>query len=217
MKGRLYMSQLRDFLKQLPEEIFQPGEIILAKGQVAKCLFVPIRGIVKVHDLDRFGIERRILSVQKYEVFPNGWLSSPGTKVQYTYSAFTKVKCVRVDQATLNKLAAEYPKALMELMALSDHRLAYANERIEMLVQGRAEDKVLHFLKYLYERMSKPAKQNGMVVFTSKMTQKEIGESLGLTRETTSRILREFASKGILKLGPKQQLFIVEAKLLSQF
>jgi len=209
------MAQLNTFLKTLPQQSFQPDEVILAKGQIPTCLYIPLRGIVKVHEIDKYGVERRILSVQKFEPLPSGWMAEPHKPVTYVYTAFTKVKCALMDHATLMKLSQTSPKVLLELLALTDKRLFYAKERIEMLVQGKAEDKVLYLLKYLNERASKPTNQKGKNTFTIKMTQKEIGESLGLTRETTSRIIRELTAEGVLETGPRQQLTVVESKLFS--
>jgi len=209
------MSHLSNFLKKMPQQEFKAGEIIFAKGQIAQELYIPVRGIVKVYEIDKLGIERRLLSVQKFEPFPSGWMAEPGRPIAYTYEAYTKVKCAVISPAAMKDLIDSHPKALVELLTYTDRRVEYAKQRIEMLVQGRAEDKVLYFLKYVYNRASKPSSKHGEVLITANMTQKEIGESLGLTRETTSRVLRDFEARGILKRGPKQQLFIVEAKLLS--
>jgi len=203
-------------LKLMPRQEFKTCEIIFAKGQRAQELYVPVRGTIKVYDCDKNGIERRILSVQKFEPFPSGWMAEPGRAISYTYEAYTKVKCAVINAAAMKDLIDNHPKALVELLAYTDRRVEYAKQRIEMLVQGKAEDKVLHFLKYVYFRASKPTNQHGKVLLTSKMTQKEIGESLGLTRETTSRILRDFASQGIISMGAGQKIIISEAKLLAR-
>lgn len=210
------MSHLSNYLKKLPFRTYDSGEIILMQGQVAQVLYIPIKGIVKVFMLDKQGIERRILSVQKNEPFPSGWMAEPSRPVAYTYQAYSKTKCAIVDEKSMHELINRHPKALAELLAYTDRRVEYAKQRIEMLVQGKAEDKILYFLNYTLNRISKPSDSEGKSVLNARMTQKEIGESMGLTRETTSRVLREFADKGIISLGTKQKIYIHEDNLKKQ-
>lgn len=210
------MSHLSNFLKKVPVRSYDVDEIILMQGQTAQVLYIPIKGIVKVFMLDKQGVERRILSVQKNEPFPSGWMAEPSRPVSYTYQAYTKTKCAVIDDKAMHSLIHEHPKALAELLAYTDRRVEFAKQRIEMLVQGRAEDKILYFLKYTLNRISKPTDKQGKSVINARLTQKEIGESMGLTRETTSRVLREFAEKDIISLGTKQRIFINEDKLRQQ-
>jgi CRP-like cAMP-binding protein len=74
----------------------------------------------------------------------------------------------------------------------------YAKRRIESLVQERAEDKFIIFLKYMIDRSSKPTTQKDIVELIHTMTQKEIADALGISRETVSSLFSHFSKEGIL-------------------
>lgn len=207
------MLRLNQILSNLPTKTFEKNDIIFDHKDVVKNGYIVISGIVTIYSLDRNGIERRLSSSQKYELIPNGWLCSPNTKIEYNYRAYTKCVCAEVDRDKLHTILLKNPEALFELLLAQDMKIKYADNRIETLIQSRAEEKVLFFLKYISARISTPTSDGFWVETNFSLTQSEIANALGITRETATSELHKLEKMGVLSPMGKGKYLINKRKL----
>jgi len=219
MTDQVFASLMKSFAVQK----CKAGKVIIKRGAKLKHAFLVVEGTVRVESLDRKSVTRRLTSAQKGDFFPTGWLSMEegGTTskviiAEYDYIAHTDVVYLKLEKEAFVMYLKKHPTYTIELLRLADLRINYAKHRIEALVQERAIDKILHLLKYLVDRASEPTSDKSTVKITTKMTQQEIGESLGISRETTSITFRHLTEAGIIVQKGGKFLFIDPLRLVNK-
>ena len=102
---------------------------------------------------------------------------------------------------TLDTVANAYPKLRQQIMKFMSSEIKHDHDLMMLLSKRSAEERLLHFVSHLSQRFDErgfSAKQ-----FNLSMTRSEIGNYLGLTVETVSRLLTRFQKDGLLKVEGK--------------
>jgi CRP/FNR family transcriptional regulator len=105
---------------------------------------------------------------------------------------------------TLDEMSVRFPKLRQQIMRFMSAEIKHDHDLMMLLSKRSAEERLLHFLTHLSQRFEErgfSAKQ-----FNLSMTRNEIGNYLGLTVETISRLLTRFQ---------KEQLIQVDGKLIT--
>lgn len=187
---------------------FEAGERIFAKGDIARKAYVVLGGVVSIVACDHKGKRRRLFSAQTGDIFPTGWLAKGIVRAEYDYEAFGDSVCAVIEKKAFNAFAKKHPEAILDILIACDNRLSFAKHRIETLVQERAESKILYLLRYMSERKSISQDEGEYMRVKNSLTQQEIGESLGLSRESTSISFRKMYKNGLLKRSEDGHLLI---------
>lgn len=206
----------KDILNILKDEgevrHFAKGECVLKKDETTKRVYIVLHGMVTTEAVDKVGKRRSLFSARSGDLVPTGWVGRSTIKVEYDNVAFTGVECVSFTAESFKQMSQKHPDVMFALLQGSDQRIHFAKRRIEMLVQERAEDKVLHLLNYLVKRQGESV-DNAHVRVKTGSTQKEIAESLGISRESLSICLRNMLKSGLLKATEGDHLIIHKKKL----
>ncbi len=102
---------------------------------------------------------------------------------------------------TLEEVSNRYPKLRQQIMRFMSSEIKHDHDLMMLLSKRSAEERLLYFLSNLSERFDErgySAKQ-----FHLSMTRNEIGNYLGLTVETISRLLTRFQKEDIIKVDGK--------------
>lgn len=205
------MDKFDKFLNNYHLRKFSKGELILVQGEVPTCAYVIKKGIVKTYNLTSDGDEKPIMYDVKHEVLPVGWVFHKLRHTMYFYEAFTDVllHCVPRDEYL------EFIKNNSEVMFNSYTSLVgtYLNQqmRINALEQSKAAAKVINTIHFLCLRFGKDVKKD-VVKIELPLTQQELANFMGLTRETTSIELNKLQRVGILSYS--RQNYIVRTDKL---
>lgn len=122
------------------------------------------------------------------------------THQSYTQALETAMVC-ELNYENLEKVAGKYPKLGQQMMRFMSSEIKHDHQFMMLLSKRTAEEKMLHFITYLSQRFDErgySAKQ-----FNLSMTRSEIGNYLGLTVETISRLLTRFQKEGLIKVEGK--------------
>ncbi|MGK0372329.1 MAG: CRP/FNR family transcriptional regulator, partial [Glaciecola sp.] len=118
----------------------------------------------------------------------------------YTQALETAMVC-ELPYETLEQVSNNYPKLKQQIMRFMSSEIKHDHELIMLLSKRNAEERLLHFIGHLSQRFNErgySAKQ-----FNLSMTRSEIGNYLGLTVETISRLLTRFQKEGLIKVDGK--------------
>jgi CRP/FNR family transcriptional regulator len=102
---------------------------------------------------------------------------------------------------TLEALANDYPNLGKQIMRFMSLEIKDDHDLIMLLNKRNAEERLLQFISHLSEKFDErgySAKQ-----FNLPMTRNEIGNYLGLTVETISRLLTRFQKEGLITVAGK--------------
>ena len=207
------MSKVKDFYDQYPVRRFQKGEIILVQGEVPKSAYVLKKGVVKSYNLTAQGEEKPISFDVVGEMFPIAWVFTKAKFAQYYYEAFSdcEVYCLLPDEY-VNFLKKD-PAVLFETFDgfVSNH--INHQMRINALEQSKAAAKVLYTIHFLCLRFGLEIKEH-TVRIELPLTQQDLANFMGLTRETTGIELKRLQRQGVLSY--RKQNYVVKTNELEE-
>lgn len=177
-------DSIEHFLKAYRIKKFMRGELILTEDEKPQSAYFIKSGIVKTYNLTAKGQEKPISFDVAGEILPLGWVFGKLSHTQYFYEAYLdcELYCVPRDDfiAYLRKnhnYHYEYTYYLVK-------RYLQFQMRINALEQSKASDKVIHTLYYFCMRFGHDLKPD-VVSISLPLTQQDMANFMGLTRETT--------------------------------
>ena len=207
------MDDYLQFIKKFRTKRFKKGELILVQGEVPECAYVVKSGIVKAYNLTLSGEEKPIGFDQPNEIFPLAWAFSKVNHVQFYYEAFSEsvVYCVPVVEIQMFfKSHTEEQAKMLDRMVT---RHMHTQLRINALEQSKASQKVLNTMHFLCLRFGEDEKKHSVKIKLP-LTQQDLANFIGLTRETTGIELKKLHQKGVLSY--KKQNYVVRIDKLDE-
>ncbi len=194
--GILTSEQIEFINKNSFEIRHRAGEIIFMQERPVTHLIFVKSGLLKMYR--EIGVEREmIFDIIQEQQFIG--LTSIFYETLYSYSiaSITEVELIHTSANAIKEIVAENGKYGLNLMTALSLRVVYLIERIIALtkkqVPGRIAEILLYFSKNIY-------KSNA---FTLPLARHEIADYVQTTKETVSRILKEFRNDRIIELDNK--------------
>jgi CRP/FNR family transcriptional regulator len=186
------MDTFKQFISHYPQQPFKKGETILLKGERPKGVYILESGLIKTYSITKTGDERLVSIGRKDEDFPIGFAFGLIEESQYFYDAFTKCTVRLVPrEAFIRHLQAD-PRSMYMRQVRTTMLLLSTLSRIHALEQSKASDKVALTLLYMANQLGGIFKSYKFAnQLKISVTQQEIADSLGLTRETTNIELKK--------------------------
>jgi len=203
------VNSFRQFIANHPSRTFKKGETILLKDDIPKDMHVIESGLVKVYTITSSGDERLINICRSEEDFPVGYSLGIIERSQYFYEAFTNCVIRFVPrQEYLSYLVSDIEVIKKRLVRLTILLMStYA--RVNALEQTRARDKIAQTLLYMADQFGVLLRPYNSRLKLS-VTQQEIANSLGLTRETTNIELKKLEVKQLISYSRKSYILRTE-------
>lgn len=118
----------------------------------------------------------------------------------YTQALETAMVC-ELPYETLDKMAVQFPKLRHQIMSFMSAEIKQDHDLMMLLNKRTAEERLIYFLAHLSKRFEERGFSPRQ--FNLSMTRNEIGNYLGLTVETISRLLTRFQKEGIIQVDGK--------------
>ncbi len=192
---------------------FSRGEIILFEGEVPNCAYVIEQGVVKTYNLTSDGQEKPISFDVELETFPIGWVFGKQRSTQYFYEAFTDCSVYCIPRDEFLRFIKSNPELLYSYMDYFVSRYLNYQMRINALEQSKAADKVLHTLHFLCLRFGHDVRKN-VVKIALPLTQQDLANFMGLTRETTGIELKRLEKSAVISYN--RQNYVVRTDKLNE-
>ena len=122
------------------------------------------------------------------------------THESYTQALETAMVC-ELPYDTLDKMSVQLPKLRHQIMSFMSAEIKQDNEMMMLLNKRTAEERLIYFIAQLSQRFEERGFSSRE--FNLSMTRNEIGNYLGLTVETISRLLTRFQKDGIIQVDGK--------------
>lgn len=197
------------FLEQYPSRVFEKGQVILLKDEVPKGVYIIQSGFIKTYSIGPNGEERIITIDTKGEDIPIGFTAGLITKAQYFYEAYSRCVVRIVPTSDYMKHLTENNASLLKRHIRITKILLSTLSRVEALEQPKASDKVARMLFNMAERAGVKTKPNKTSLELT-VTQQEIADSLGLTRETTGLMLKKLEIRKLIQHSRKSYTLYME-------
>jgi len=179
------------------------GSVLFAEGDEGDQLYVIAEGKLKLGTSSGDGRENLLSILGPGEMFGELSLFDPGPRTS-TATAVTDAKLLSLGQEKLLPWLAENPKVALQLLARLAQRLRRTNEAVGDLVFSDVPGRVAKALIDLGERFGKKTDE-GLFVHHD-LTQEELSQLVGASRETVNKALADFAGRNWLKLDGRAVL-----------
>jgi CRP/FNR family cyclic AMP-dependent transcriptional regulator len=132
-------------------------------------------------------------------------LFDPGPRTM-TVTAVAETQLMGLGNDSLTSLLTGRPEVAKALLAALAQRLRKTNEHLADLVFTDVPGRVAKALLDLANRFGRPVEEGIMV--SHDLTQEELAQLVGASRETVNKALADFATRGWLKLEARAVLLL---------
>jgi CRP/FNR family transcriptional regulator len=177
----------------------QKGDLIFKSGDNLKSLYAIRSGTIKSYTITEQGDEQITGFHLAGDVIGFDGIHSQQHQ-SFAQALETSMVC-EIPYDTLDTLSGSMPKLRQQIMRLMSSEIMTDQEMILLLSKKNAEERLAAFINNLSKRF-------GSRGFSSKefrltMTRGDIGNYLGLTVETISRLLGRFQKAGLIEVNGK--------------
>ncbi len=173
------------------------GEVLFQEGDPGDRLYVIIDGKVKLGRASGDGRENLLAVLGPGEMFGELSLFDPGPR-NATATAVADTTLIGLGNEDLTTWLAGRPDVARQLLRALARRLRRTNEALADLVFSDVPGRVAKALLDLSERFGRSS-EDGLRV-AHDLTQEELAQLVGASRETVNKALADFASRGWLRL-----------------
>lgn len=188
------------------------GSILFKEGDEGEHLYVIIDGKLKLGTSSGDGRENLLSILGPGEMFGELSLFDPGPRTS-TATAVTDAKLLSLSHEKVIPWLKQNPEVSLQLLTRLSQRLRRTNEAVGDLVFSDVPGRVAKALIDLGDRFGKTTPE-GLLV-NHDLTQEELAQLVGASRETVNKALADFAGRGWLKLDGRSVL-ITDVERLSK-
>jgi CRP/FNR family transcriptional regulator, cyclic AMP receptor protein len=189
--------------QQLQPVDFPPGHMVFAEGEPGDRLYIVVSGKVKVGRCSPDGGQNLLTIMGPSDMFGELSIFDPGPRTS-TATTITEVRAVSMDRDALRAWIADRPEIAGQLLRVLARRLRRTNNDMADLiftdVPGRVAKQLLHLGQQFGTR------EGGATRVIHDLTQEEIAQLVGASRETVNKALADFAQRGWIQLEGKSVL-----------
>lgn len=188
------------FFEQFPEKIYKKRVAILNAGVIPAETYYLKKGYARAYAVSAEGGELTMVVFQPGDFFP--LISAINAqKINYYIESLTEVTIIQVPRPQFIQFLKSRQDLVVELAMRLTARFEGVLTRMEYLVFGTASQKLASIMLILAERFGE--KQGSRVFIKAPMTHKDLASLIGITRETTTLILRDLTKDGLISFKNK--------------
>ena len=182
---------------------FPRGHVVFAEGEPGDRLYIIQAGKVKLGRKSPDGRENLLAIMGPSDMFGELSILDPGPRTT-SATTITDLCAVAIDREALRAWMVERPEITERLLRLLARRLQRTNDTVADLIFTGVPGRVAKQLLQLAQRFG--TQEDGSLRVTHDLTQEEIAQLVGASRETVNKALAHFAHRGWLRLEGKSVL-----------
>jgi CRP/FNR family cyclic AMP-dependent transcriptional regulator len=189
---------------------FPRAHVIFNEGEPGDRLYIVASGKVKIGRRSADGRENLLAVFGPSDMFGELSIFDPGPRTS-TATTVTEVRAMTMDRSALREWITKRPDIAEQLLRVIARRLRRTNNMLADLIFTDVPGRVAKALLQLAQRFG--AQEAGMLRVTHDLTQEEIAQLVGASRETVNKALADFAHRGWLRLEGKSVLILEPERL----
>ena len=177
------------------------GDVVFTEGEPGDRMYVILDGKVKLGHTSTDGRESLLAVLGPGEVFGELSLFDPGPRTA-TATAVTDAVVIGLGHDNLRPWLAGRPEVAESLLQALAQRLRRTNEALADLVFSDVPGRVAKQLLELADKFGQPG-PDGVLVHHD-LTQEELAQLVGASRETVNKALADFAQRGWIEVDQRE-------------
>ena len=188
------------------------GEIVFSEGEQGDTLYIVVSGKVKIGRRATDGRENMLSVMGPSDMFGELSLFDPGPRTA-TATVVTEARLACLAHSSLRPWINDRPEIAEQLLRVLARRLRRTNDALADLIFTDVPGRVAKQLLALSERFGSH-EPDGLRVHHD-LTQEELAQLVGASRETVNKALADFASRGWVRVDSRA-LTILDADRLAR-
>lgn len=184
---------------------FPRGTVIFNEGEPGDRLYIVSTGKVKIGRRSPDGRENLLSIFGPSDMFGELSIFDPGPRTS-TATTVTDVRAYTMDRNALREWIAQRPEIAEQLLRVVARRLRRTNNLLADLIFTDVPGRVAKALLQLAQRFG--SQEAGLLRVTHDLTQEEIAQLVGASRETVNKALADFAGRGWLRLEARAVILL---------
>lgn len=184
---------------------YTPGDILLYQGEVPPSALVVKSGIVRAYNISGEGDEKPVSFYGTSDILSTPWVFGKASSSLLFYEAHTDCSVIALRRDELLDIIQANHDITLSVMDRYISLLTASTLQLDALECSRASDKVLHMLFYLCQTHG-ISDSVGLITIDVPLTQQDLANLLGLTRETTGIELLKLKRGGLITLSKKRYI-----------
>ena len=194
-----------NLISQMQTESFPRGTTIFDEGEPGDTLYIIIEGKVKLARHAPDGRENLLSVMGPSDMFGELSIFDPGPRTSSAVCV-TDVKAATMDSEMLRTWINDHPEISQQLLRVLARRLRRTNASLADLIFTDVPGRVAKTLLQLANRFG-TQEGTGLRV-NHDLTQEEIAQLVGASRETVNKALATFAQRGWIRLEGKSVVIV---------
>ncbi|MDT5149952.1 MAG: family transcriptional regulator, cyclic receptor protein [Mycobacterium sp.] len=182
---------------------FPRGHTVFAEGEPGDRLYIIASGKVKLGRRSSDGRQNILAVMGPSDMFGELSIFDPGPRTS-SATTITKVRAVSMDRDALKAWITDRPEIAEQLLQVLARRLRRTNDNLADLIFTDVPGRVAKQLLLLARRFG--TQEGGAVRVTHDLTQVEIAQLVGASRETVNKALVDFSQRGWIRWNGKSVL-----------
>ena len=197
-----------DYPRQL--KYLKKGETLFSEGRYPKGVYCLYSGKMKVHFMDDNGKEQIVRLTKEGDVIGYRSLIA-GERYAASATAIEPVSCCFFPEETLNKIMAEHPEVMRNMMKTLATDLHRAERQVLEMAYHGSKTRLAGVLITLIE--SYGTDETGILNVT--LTRREMGALAGIATETAIRLLIDFQKENYVEFVGRKLRIVNQKELTS--
>lgn len=190
------------------------GETLLTAQQPGNALYFVLSGTVKIHVEQPNGSDVFIDIagagdvVGEMSIIDNAARSASATAMEETLVLW-------MERAAIEQEMNLSPLIARNLSRILSQRLRHATERIQVMATRDIFGRVAHQLQFFQHKYGQPTPEG--ILIPIKLTQGDLADLVGATRERVNRVIGEFRRLNILKMDAASHITVLDSAALERY
>jgi CRP/FNR family transcriptional regulator, cyclic AMP receptor protein len=189
---------------------FPRGHTVFVEGEPGDRLYIIISGKVKVGRRAPDGRENLLTILGPSDMFGELSIFDPGPRTS-SVTAITDLRTVSMNRDALRAWIAGRPEIAEQLLRVLARRLRRTNNNLADLIFTDVPGRVAKQMLQLVQRFG--SQEGDALRVTHDLTQEEIAQLVGASRETVNKALADFAQRGWIRVEGKSILILDSERL----
>jgi CRP/FNR family cyclic AMP-dependent transcriptional regulator len=207
-------TDLRQLSELLHKKTFSAGKSLITVDQTGEVVYFILSGTVKVHVEQEDGADVSISILGPGEII--GEMSAlDQTNRSASVVTLEETTVLWMDRDTFRHCLTTIPTLACNLACTLSSRLRSANEQIQSLAAVEVETRIARRILTFAERYGQPL-PNGDMLIPIRLTQTDIANLVGASREHTNKILVSYKERGYISVDQQYRITIHDRHTLAK-
>jgi CRP-like cAMP-binding protein len=212
-----YSHDIQELFKDAREKSYPKNQLINYAGDQLSNIYLVKSGFIKAYTILDSGDTRTILILGPGDIFPLAFSTSldwENYRVKYFYQTLCDSSLRSLTAQELRDNIEKDPLAMSTYMSYMGASNQAVLNQLEVMKNKKAIDKLSMMLPYLISKIGKKTKPD-VYRLQIKLSHQEIADLSGVTRETTTTLVKELERAGVI--DQSKDTWLINTKKLEQF